>query len=99
MVILTIEIRVRMTAEYYEKIDKNIILATPERYAWNSLLCYVQFTQEEILKVREWMVMKSLIRYQKSATYDFLETYFHEEIDECLEVDWNDVELYSKDRG
>jgi len=88
-----------MSAKYYEKIGKEAILLSPSQYAWNSLLCYVQFTQEEILTLRNWMVMKSLIRYQKSATYEFLYTHFREEVDECLEVDWNDVELYAKDRG
>jgi len=37
-----------------------------------------------------------MIPYQKSLTKSFLEKYFSEEIDESLEVDWNDVDKYVK---
>ena len=69
-------------------------LKNPERYAWNLLLTQVQFTQEELLHVRNWIVIRSLIRYQTSVTKAFLEEHFATDIDESLEVDWAFVELY-----
>jgi hypothetical protein len=63
-------------------------------YAWNILLRCKQFTQEELLEVREYCCLPEMIRYQKSVTLEFLETHFAEEIDACLEVDWEDCRLW-----
>ena len=69
-------------------------ITNPEKYSWRLLLSQVQFSQEELLQVRAWIVIRELIRYQKSLTKEFLEKHFAEEIDESLEVDWDFVELY-----
>ena len=69
-------------------------ITNPEKYSWRLLLSQVQFSQEELLRVTEWIVIRELIRYQKSVTKEFLEKHFAEEIDESLEVDWDFVELY-----
>ena len=74
----------------------NAYISNPEKYAWNLLLSQVQFTQDELLLVKDWIVIKDMIKYQKSLTKSFLEKYFSEEIDESLEVDWNDVDKYVK---
>jgi hypothetical protein len=79
------------TAVYTSKTE---YLVHPERYAWNSLLYTVQFTQAELLEVADWITMPELIRYQKSVTLDFLERHFAKAIDDCLEVDWRLVELH-----
>ena len=69
-------------------------ITNPEKYSWRLLLSQVQFSQEELLRVTEWIVIREMIRYQKSVTKEFLEKHFAEEIDESLEVDWDFVELY-----
>jgi hypothetical protein len=74
----------------------NTYVSNPEKYAWNLLLSQVQFTQDELLLVKDWITIREMIRYQKSLTKSFLEKYFSEEIDESLEVDWNDVDKYVK---
>jgi len=83
-----------MSREYYTQLKKADIMKSPKSYAWNCLLFYVQFTQEELLQVKSHLAMPELIRYQKALTRDFLNTHFSEEIDACLEVDWLDVEKY-----
>jgi hypothetical protein len=83
-----------MSREYYEKIGKETILENPPRYAWNCVLYYIQFSQDEILSVKEWIEVRELIKYQKSVTKQFLRDNFQKEIDDCLEVDWNDVDKY-----
>ena len=80
-----------MSQQYYESISRQDILSNPSKYAWNCLLYYLQFTQEEILSVKEWIEVCDIIRFQKSVTQQFLHEHFQKEIDDCLEVDWNDV--------
>lgn len=83
-----------MSREYYQSIDKIEILTNPRYYAWNCLLYYVQFTQDEILMMKEWIEIRELIKFQKSVTKQFLRDNFQKEIDDCLEVDWTDVDKY-----
>jgi hypothetical protein len=79
-----------MSREYFESISKETYLA----YPWNCVLYYIQFTQEELLSIREWLEIRGVIKYQKSVTKAFLRQHFFKEIDDCLEVDWTDVDRY-----
>jgi hypothetical protein len=83
-----------MSNTYYKNLHKNDILAEPYNYAWNTLLRHIQFSQEEILSVKEWIEVRELIKFQKSVTISFLREHFQKEIDDCLEVDWTDVNKY-----
>ena len=83
-----------MSKQFYENINKTDIFAKPSSYAWNCLLYYIQFSQDEILMMKEWIEIRELIKYQKSVTKQFLRENFQKEIDECLEVDWTDVDKY-----
>lgn len=78
-----------MEVRYAQKTREEIFQA-PERFAWNILLRVQQFTQSELLTVREYICLKTMIRYQTSATIEFLREHFRKDIDDCLEVDWND---------
>ncbi len=75
-------------------IGKPALLRNPQNYAWNCALYYMQFTQEELLEVKEHLDIVALIKYQTSVTRAFLRTHFEHEIDESLEVDWAMVEKY-----
>jgi hypothetical protein len=83
-----------MDTEFYNKMNKTHILSHPSNYAWNSVLRYVQFTQDEILMVKEWIEIRELIKFQKSITRNFLRDHFQNEIDMSLDVDWHDVVKY-----
>lgn len=83
-----------MSKSFYDNLNKIDILSNPSKYAWNCLLYYVQFSQEEILSVKDWIEIRELIRFQRSITKRFLRENFQKEIDDCLEVDWTDVEKY-----
>ncbi len=88
-----------MSSKYYESLNKKDLFENPSNYPWNCILYYKQFTQDELLSLREWLTMRELIRYQKSVTYEFLRAHFQKEIDDCLEVDWTDVETYVTNRN
>jgi hypothetical protein len=77
---------------YYD--DKEDILRNPANYPWNYILRYIQFSQDEILFVKEWIEIYELVRYQTSITRQFLRKHFKKDIDNSLEIDWNDVEKY-----
>jgi len=85
-----------MSKAYYDNLNRLDILTNPSNYAWNSLLYYIQFSQEEILSVKEWIEVRELIKFQESVTKLFLQEHFQKEIDDCLEVDWTDVDKYVK---
>lgn len=87
-----------MTDVYYKSIPLADIYAMPEKYAWNCLLYYRQFSQDQLLHFKHYLEMPQLVKYQVAATRPFLETHFAAEIDECLEVDWRDVEKYATSR-
>ena len=77
---------------------KNIILNAPQKYAWNIVLRVQQFTEDELLSVREYCEIKDIIRFQNIATEDFLIKYFSKDINDSLDVDWNDVKRYCINR-
>lgn len=83
-----------MSKSFYDNLNKIDILSNPSKYAWNCLLYYVQFSQDEILLVKEWIEIRELIQFQKSVTTRFLREHFQKEINNSLEVDWTDVEKY-----
>jgi len=83
-----------MSQQYYESIPRQDILSNPSKYAWNCVLYYLQFSQEEILSVKAWIDVYDIIRFQKAVTKQFLHDHFQKDIDDCLEVDWNDVNKY-----
>lgn len=76
--------------EYYASLEKDILFQAPNMYAWNILLRYKQFTQKELLQVKEYLPLPEMIHFQKSVTLVFLEEHFAEEIDAYLEIDWED---------
>lgn len=83
-----------MDTEFYYKMSKPQILAHPSNYAWNCVLRYVQFSQDEILSVKEWIEIRELIKFQKCVTRNFLRDHFQNEIDMSLDIDWHDVVKY-----
>jgi hypothetical protein len=82
----------------YKSIGKAVILANPDQYAWNCVLEHIQFTQAELLQVRSYVCMKSVILFQEAITLQFLKENFREEIDNDLTVDWELVKIALKDR-
>ena len=74
----------------YEHLTKIVIFQAPHRYAWNILLREFQFTQEELLIARDYVSLPEMIRFQHAATMEFLREHYQKDIDDCLEVDWND---------
>ena len=82
----------------YGSIGKAVILANPDQYAWNCVLEHLQFTQAELLQVRSYICIKSLILYQEAITLQFLKENFREEIDNDLTVDWDLVKITLTDR-
>ncbi len=83
-----------MSKTYYESKGKDAIMAEPQKYAWNCVLCFLQFTQDELLAMREWIELRPMIQNQRSVTRDFLRAHFAQDIDDSLEVDWSDVEKH-----
>jgi hypothetical protein len=83
---------------YYRGLEKAEIFQAPNRYAWNILLRAKQFTREELLEVREYCPLVEMIRFQESVTLPFLRTHFAAEIDDCLEVDWEDCRKWAGHR-
>lgn len=83
-----------MSKEFYERVGKAAIMAEPQNYAWNCVLYFLQFTQDELLLLREWIELREMIMYQRAVTRAFLRAHFSEAIDVSLEVDWTDVEKH-----
>lgn len=83
--------------EYYEQIGKQSLLKEPSKYAWNCVLYYIQFTQEELLSLRELLPIRELVMYQRSVTRTFLRKYFQDVIDDSFDIGWSEVELYVKE--
>ncbi len=48
---------------YYSRLEKPEIFQAPHRYAWNILLRVKQFTQEELLEVREYCPLVTTKHY------------------------------------
>jgi hypothetical protein len=85
-----------MSKEFFSALKKTDIFANPSHYPWNCLLMFVQFTQDELLLMKDFIEVRELIRFQTVVTKQFLRDHFQKEIDDCLEVDWNDVDKYVK---
>lgn len=83
----------------YERYSKTDIFQAPQRFAWNILLREKQFTEEELLEAREYLSLPEMMRFQEVATEAFLRAHFAAEIDECLEVDWNDQKRWAAERA
>jgi hypothetical protein len=83
-----------MSRAYYESVGKATIMAAPRSYAWNCVLYFLQFTCDELLAMREYIELGSMIKYQKAISRDFLHAHFQQAIDDSLEVDWVDVEKH-----
>jgi hypothetical protein len=75
---------------YVTNKTKEELLKEPHKYAWNIVLRFKQFTQEEILLLRDFLPLVELIRFQDSVTLDFLHAHFQKDIDDSYDVDWND---------
>ena len=86
-----------MTSVWYITEGKAKIMAHPQQYAWNCVLTFIQFTQEELLQMKNYVDIRALVRHQKSVTRQFLRDHFSEDIDECLELDWNDIKIFVKE--
>jgi hypothetical protein len=69
-------------------------LNNPEQFAWNELLYRIQFTQKQLLSVRDYLDIPALVKYQKCVTLEWLETHFMNEINECIDVDWVQIEAH-----
>ena len=83
-----------MNDNYYKSMNKTTILSNPSNYAWNYILHYIQFSQEEIISVKEWIELPELIKYQTSVTIQFLREHFQNEINVHSDIDWTDVKKY-----
>ena len=83
-----------MSREYYERIGKAAILAAPHKYAWNAVLYYLQYSQSELLEVKEYIDIKDIVLYQACVTREYLRQNFEKEICESLDVDWIMIEKY-----
>lgn len=87
-----------MTEQYYKNISAEDLYKHPEKYAWNCLLYYKQFSRDELIYFKEYVELMQLIKYQKVASVAFLRTHFTKEINDSLEVDWDDVKKYASNR-
>jgi hypothetical protein len=78
--------------------DKAELLTNYQRYCWKNLLVDVQFTQEELLRVKDHFckpnstALRNMIRFQKSVTKEFLLQHFVKEIDDDEYVDWTHIQ-------
>lgn len=79
---------------YYSSLSKSNIFANPSVQAWNSLLYYVQFTQDELLCVRQYIDIVNMIKYQSCLTRRFVRTHFADEVENCDLLSWEDVNKY-----
>ena len=76
---------------------KQRILENPQDYPWNAVLFHVQFSQEELLQVRDYVDLYTMIRHQRCLTRSFLRQHFLKEIQASDDTDWTDVVYYVKD--
>lgn len=85
-----------MSREYYERIGKTAVLAYPDKYPWNCVLAYIQFTCDELLSVRDYLDIVAVVKYQKAVTRAWLRKHFAADIDESHHIGWKHVEFYVK---
>ena len=81
-------------AAYYAGLSKADIFTNPGNYAWNCLLYYVQFSQEELLAAKPWIEIIPMVKYQTCLTRRFIRDHFTEEVDMSDLLTWKDVERY-----
>jgi hypothetical protein len=81
-------------AAYYTSLSKTDIFANPGKYAWNCLLYYVQFSQDELLVAKEWIDIIPMVKHQKCLTRSFVRTHFADEVDDSDLLTWQDVDKY-----
>jgi hypothetical protein len=79
---------------YYEQIGKQELLTNPHKYSWNTALYYIQFTQDELLRIKAYLPIPELVLYQRAITRDYLRTHFAIQIDECMEISWSTIERH-----
>jgi hypothetical protein len=82
--------------EYYTSLSKSDIFADPQKYPWNCLLYYVQFTQSELVQAKPWIDVKSMVRYQKCLTQKFVHDHFQQDVDDDDILTWQEVYLHVK---
>ena len=87
-----------MSEVFYRSLTKETLFANPNSYGWNVFLLYHQLTRDEILKYKDHMEIKDIVRYQNAASLSFIKSNFQKEVDECWCLSWADVENYSKYR-
>ena len=85
-----------MTAQemYYTSLSKEELFKTPDRYAWNCVLYYIQFTQEELLQIRPWVDIMVMVKHQRCLTRQFVRAHFRDEVDEHDMLTWEMVDKY-----
>lgn len=79
---------------YYEQIGKQELLTNPHKYSWNTILYYIQFTQDELLCVKEYLPIPELVVYQDAITRDYLRNHFAMQIEDCMEISWSSIERH-----
>lgn len=79
---------------YYEQIGKQEMLTNPHKYSWNTVLYYIQFTQDELLHVKSHLPIPELVLYQRAITRDYLRNHFALQIEECMEISWSTIERH-----
>lgn len=81
-------------AVYYASLSKADIFANPGNYAWNCMLYYIQFSQEELLAAKPWIEIIPMVKYQSCLTRSFVLDHFAEEVDESDILTWKDVDKF-----
>ena len=79
---------------YYKSLSKEELFKAPDNYAWNCVLYYVQFTQEELLRVREWIDIRVMVKHQKCLTRSFVHKHFSRDVDDDDLLTWEAVYKY-----
>ncbi len=75
------------------------ILESPEKYPWNIVLRRKQLSQDLLMEYSDYCDIKDIVRFQKSATYLFIRSFFEDEVAESLDIDWDDVKKYCAGRN
>ena len=76
---------------YYASLSKEDLFKTPDRYAWNCVLYYIQFTQSELLLVRDWIDIMVMVKHQRCLTRQFVSDNFLAEVNDHDLLTWEMV--------
>lgn len=79
---------------YYTSLSKEDLFKSPDNYAWNCVLYYKQFTQEELLRVRKWIDIRNMVKYQTCLTRSFVRDHFSHDVDDDDLLTWEAVYKY-----